>query len=225
MDSRPNRQAGFSLMELLICMAVMMVVTVAAFPTISKNLHVYRLQSSAQELATLMQRARILAVRNNTTYSLAFVTANGTHEACIDLNHDLTSSSTACDSGDPMVALASNVSVVTDGSGASTSQITCGSLTTTCPSGFTGLNYFAQGQTAYISYNDRGLPCVGSSATTEPNPSSTPCTATDSNGHAVGFVTELQYAGSSGKSYAAVSITPSGLVNTWTYDGSNWEQQ
>ncbi len=87
MDSRPKRKRGFSLLELLICMVVMMVVTVAAFPTLSKNLQIYRLQGSAQDVASLLQRTRILAVKGNTTYSIATATlTNGIQEFCIDTN-------------------------------------------------------------------------------------------------------------------------------------------
>lgn len=224
MKSRPTRQPGFSLLELLICMAVMMVVTVAAFPTISKNLQIYRLQSSAQEVATLLQRTRILAVKSNTTYSIATVTTSaGIQEFCIDSNSPPDGT---CQANEPLVALATNVSLVTDGSGPSTSQITCGSVgPTTCPSGVTGLNYQPQGVTAWVSYNDRGLPCVGSPSTTEPN--GTACNenvVSASSSTPVGFLYEFQYASSSGKSYAAVSVTPAGLVTVWLYSGSTWGQ-
>jgi len=124
-----------------------------------------------------------------------------------------------------MVALASNVSLITDGSGPSTSQITCGALTTTCPNGFTGLNYFSQPANAFASYNNRGLPCVGNPATTEPNPTTTACKEIDPNAKAVGFLFEFQYSTGNGKTYAAVTVTPSGLVSEWSYNGSSWGQQ
>src|SRR6185437_8394548 len=116
---------GFSLLELLICLAVMMVVTVAALPTISKNMGVIRLQSSAQDVATLAERARILAVKNNTTYSIVFANVNGVQEACIDTNFN-----GGCEATEPMVALARSVSLVTDNSGPSPNQTTCGPVGT-----------------------------------------------------------------------------------------------
>jgi prepilin-type N-terminal cleavage/methylation domain-containing protein len=210
---------GFSLLELLICLVVMMVVTVAAFPTINKNLQIIRLQSSVQDVATLMQRARILAVKNNTTYSIVFSTVNNVEVACIDTNYDGT-----CNPTEPMVAMAKYVSLVTDGSGADYSQITCGPLTSTCPTGFTGLNFQAQAATAFVSYNDRGLPCVGPTPTTEPIPTASRCDELP-GGNPVGFVLEFQYAGSNGKTYAAVSLTPTGLTGEWLYGGSYWGQQ
>src|SRR5438270_6550414 len=136
MDNRQKQQRGFSLLELLICLAVMMVVTVAAFPTINKNLQIMKLQSSAQDVGTLLQRARILAVKNNTFYSVVFGVSNGAQVACIDTNYNQ-----ACDVTEPMVALSRQVSLVTDGSGPATAQVTCGPVGTgLCPANFTGLN-------------------------------------------------------------------------------------
>ena len=224
MEYRPRSQSGFSLMELLICMAVMMVVTVAAIPTISRTLQAVKLQSSAQDFATLLQRTRILAVKNNTSYSIVVpAPVNGMQIACID---SISPPNGACDATEPMVALSGNVSLVTDGSGPSTNQITCGAVGTgTCPANFTGLNYQPQPVNAFTSYNNRGLPCVGNPVTTEPNPSLAACKERDPGGNAVGFVFLFQYAGATARSYAAVTVTPSGLVSEWSYNGASWGQQ
>jgi len=226
MQKRRARRSGFSLLELLIVMVVMMVVAVAAFPIISKNLQIIRLQSSAQDLASLLQRTRIQAVKANGFYSVVFTTfSNGGQEACIDLDY-----SGGCTSGEPTIVLASNVTLITNGSGPSTAQITCGALTTSCPTGFTGLNYVAEGATVPASYNARGLPCVGNPATTQPNPSGSVkvCNEWDTNvtpSQPVGFLYLLRYAGSNSNTYAAVSVTPAGLVTVWLYNGSSWAQQ
>lgn len=227
MQRRRARRSGFSLLELLIVMVVMMVVTVAAFPIISKNLQIIRLQSSAQNVASLLQRTRIQAVKANSFYSVVFnATSSGGQEACIDLDY-----STTCSSGEPTIVLASNVSLVTNGSGPSIAQITCGTLPTTtpCPTGLTGLNYAAEAATVPASYNARGLPCVGNPATTQPGTgSSNVCNEWDNNvtpSQPVGFVYLLQSVGTNSNTYAAVSVTPAGLVGVWLYNGSSWAQQ
>jgi prepilin-type N-terminal cleavage/methylation domain-containing protein len=211
---------GFSLLELLICLAVMMVVTVAALPSITKNIGVIRLQSSAQDVATLAERARILAVKNNTTYSILFPPpANGVQTACVDVNGD-----GQCNAGEPMVAMAKYVSLVTDGSGPATAQIVCGPnpAVTPCPAGFTGLNYPPQGPLAIVSYNDRGLPCVGPNPTNEPI--GTRCDELAA-GNPVGFLYKFVYAGGNSPTYAAITITPTGLVSEWLFGGANWGEQ
>lgn len=221
MENRPTRQSGFSMLELLICLAVMMVVTVAALPTISKNMGVIRLQSSAQDVASLAERARILSVKNNTTYSILFpAPVNGVQTACIDTNFN-----GACDVTEPMVALAKNVSLVTDGSGPNPAQIVCGPNpnVTPCPAGFTGLNYPPQGPTAIVSYNDRGLPCIGPVPTNEPI--GTRCDELP-GGNPVGFLYKFVYAGGNSPTYAALTITPTGLVSEWlNTGGANWGEQ
>ncbi len=223
MNKRCAGPSGFSLLELLICLAVMMVVTVAAFPTISKTLGVIKLQSSAQDVAGLLQRARIRAVKSNSFYSVIIANVpTGGQQACIDLNYN-----GQCDVTEPLVQLSSNVSLVTDGSGPSTAQITCGNVGTgACPANFTGLNYVPQPVTVLDSYNARGLPCVGNPATTEPNPAGSPqCNEFDATNAPVGFRYKFQYAGSNGNTYAAVTVTPSGLVSVWLYSGTTWGQQ
>jgi len=211
-------QRGFSLLELLICLAVMMVVTVAAFPTINKNLQIIRLQSSAQDVATFAERARILSVKNNTTYSIVFTTVNNVQVACIDTNYDGT-----CGLAEPAVAMAKYVSLVTDGSGPSPNQITCGPVgSMACPAGFTGLNYVQQGPTAFVSYNDRGLPCVGPVPTNEPI--GTRCDEVV-NGNPIGFLYKFVYVGANNPTYAAITITPTGLVSEWLYNGASWGEQ
>ena len=230
MQNRRTRRSGFSLLELLIVMVVMMVVTVAAFPTISKTMQSIRLQSSTQNLASLLQRTRILAVRSNGYYSIVSHTfSSGGQEVCIDTNYAGSAGNCA---GETAIAFASNVSLVTNGSGPSTAQITCGPLTTTCPTGFTGLNYAPEAATVLPSYNARGLPCVGNPPSTQPTPSGTGgtnvCNEWDTSGatpQPVGFVYKLQYAGTNSTTYAAVAVTPSGLVTTWMYNGSSWTQQ
>ena len=222
MNKRSAGPRGFSLLELLICLTVMMVVTVAAFPTISKTVGVIRLQSSAQDVASLAERARILAVRNNTTYSIVFATIGGVQVACIDLNYDGT-----CSTQEPMVAMAKYVALVTDGSGPSPNQITCGPVGwVNCPGGFTGLNYQQQVPTAFVSYNDRGLPCIGAAATTEPIPTASRCDQlVGGNGQAVGFLYKFVYFGANTPTYAAIAITPTGLVSEWLYSGTSWGEQ
>jgi prepilin-type N-terminal cleavage/methylation domain-containing protein len=219
MENRRKRQNGFSLLELLICLVVMMVVTVAAFPTISKTMQVIRLQSSAQDVGTLAERARILSVKNNTTYSIVFAVINGVQIACIDTNYD-----GACGAAEPQVAMAKNVSLVTDGSGPSPNQITCGPVGTgACPQGFTGLNYQPQGPTAFVSYNDRGLPCIGPVPTIEPV--GTRCDELV-NGNPTGFLYKFVYVGGNSPTYAAITITPTGLVSEWLNSGgANWGEQ
>lgn len=223
MDKRPKRRSGFSLLELLIVLVVMMVITVAAFPTINKNLQVIRLRSSAEDFASLLQRDRIQAVKDNRYYTVYFT--NGASQACMDLDW-----SHSCGAGEPVIVLSSNVSFVTDGSGPSMDMIACGTAgNVNCSAGFTGLNYTQQVPTVLPSYNARGLPCVGNPSNPPPSwAANATCTEFDMTVNPrkpVGFLYELRYTGTNGNTYAAVAITPAGLVSVWLYNGTSWQQE
>jgi hypothetical protein len=127
-----------------------------------------------------------------------------------------------------MVQLAGSVSLA--GAGApSDAAIACGPIGySTCPAGFTGLNYSPQLASTFPSYNARGLPCVGNPVSPPPDWSANAqCKGFDASSppNAVGFLYELQYTGGSGNTYAAISVTPSGLVSVWLYSGSTWAQE
>jgi prepilin-type N-terminal cleavage/methylation domain-containing protein len=220
-------QQGFSLLELLIVLAIAMVISAAAYPTFTRTMQVMQLRSSAEAVGGLLQRARMLAVRDNRFYSVIYapISSGSLQVLCIDLNWNQ-----SCDAGEPIVELANNVSLVTTGF-PSTTMITCGSAanTVTCPSGYSGgLNFAAQAQTVVPSYNARGLPCVGNPVTPPPIWPSARCFQTDSSGNPVGFVRVFRYATGNTNSYAALSITPAGLVTVWVYNpssGGTWAQQ
>src|SRR2546430_673778 len=112
--SRGNAASkGFSLLEIVIVMAVMLCLAGVAFPIFTKISYNVRLKSAAVNLSGLMQQARIQAARQNAVYTITIPAAGGT--ACIDLNRDGT-----CQSGEPVIAFNSNVTpaaAAPDGSG------------------------------------------------------------------------------------------------------------
>src|SRR5258708_30902676 len=64
---RGGRTGGFSLIELLIVVFVVMVVAAIAVPNVLLAVSNLRLRASAGDLAGLMQQARIMAAKNNPT--------------------------------------------------------------------------------------------------------------------------------------------------------------
>ena len=67
MRTQDNKQAGFSLLEVLIVMSITVAMTAAVIPNINSSLQNYRLYASAQEIASQLQSARLRAVRGNAT--------------------------------------------------------------------------------------------------------------------------------------------------------------
>jgi prepilin-type N-terminal cleavage/methylation domain-containing protein len=203
---------GFTLLEIMIVTSLLLVGAALIVPNLTRASQTIRLRGSAQSVAYLFQQARSQSVKSNRAYPMILSVTTGnshTREACVDLNGN-----NRCDSGEPSIELSSDVSVVSNGP--STATITCGSVGTgTCPTGVTGLNYQPQSQNTLPSFNARGLPCVGAPV----------CSNFDPNQLPVGFLYELQYSDNPNL-YAAVSVTPAGRVNVWSYQRATgrWTQ-
>src|SRR6267143_6560010 len=81
-----RRERGFSLLEILIVVFVILVIAAIVIPNVMLAVSNIRLRASAGDLAGLMQDARILAAKNNTNYAIRYGTPNGARIAYVDLN-------------------------------------------------------------------------------------------------------------------------------------------
>ena len=61
----PLREAGFSLLELLLVVTLVLIVTAMAIPSITRTLEVYRLDSSAAMIESTLADARTNAIKLN----------------------------------------------------------------------------------------------------------------------------------------------------------------
>jgi prepilin-type N-terminal cleavage/methylation domain-containing protein len=61
---------GLTLMELILCMAVMAILLAAASPLMSQVSSGYKIRGAARELATDIQFARLLAVKENKNFQV-----------------------------------------------------------------------------------------------------------------------------------------------------------
>jgi len=68
--SRPKASAGFTLIELMITVAILAVFAAVALPSFSKSITNSRVQASSNELASLIQYARSTAAQNNQSMDL-----------------------------------------------------------------------------------------------------------------------------------------------------------
>src|SRR5260370_37848281 len=69
-----RRDRGFSLVEMVIVMAVILIVIAIALPTMKTVIDAYRLDASGHAVASLLQQTRIQAVKTNTPYYAQFDT-------------------------------------------------------------------------------------------------------------------------------------------------------
>lgn len=197
--SRGNAASkGFSLLEIVIVMAVMLCLAGVAFPIFTKISYNVRLKSAAVNLSGLMQRARILAARQNAVYTVLIPSTGG--KACINLNPGINST---CDSTEPVITFNSNVIPATgapNGSG--------GTPTAYVLSGDTGTTNYDNATT--LGYSARGLPCAYVTST---------C-STPAAGYFVYYLNDPRPDGTTG--WAAVVVTRTGRTKTFTWNGGSW---
>jgi type IV pilus assembly protein PilA len=140
---RKNRKMGFSLLELLVVITLMLVIGAIAIPNMITVVSNARLRGGVTNLSGLLQNTRMLAIKENKTKTARFaILANGP-VAYVKTATDGTGLLTT----DPQVQLGAPLTKFTTPSGiGAPSAITTGTL------GFTAVATDA-------SFNSRGLPC------------------------------------------------------------------
>src|SRR5438445_7845904 len=140
---------GFSLIELLIVVAISMIAAAMALPLVSNAVNQIHLSSSATDYANLLQRARMRAVQDDTYYQIRTQTLSGDPIAYVDINKNA-----RYDTGEPMMVFASGVTYKAQSAGPALANLKAQFL----PSG-----PVAQGSlqsSAIPIFGPRGLPCV-----------------------------------------------------------------
>jgi Tfp pilus assembly protein FimT len=192
---RSRRAAGFSLLELMIVLAMAMTATTMAVPTMVTVLANARLHRSMGNLSSLYQNGRTLAVRGNSITRIRFQLINNNWMAFVDNGVNpggLTSTV-------PQLSLPVNFSKVGPPSGSAPTPLDA----TTCGSTIT------PDTTDDTYFNQLGVPCQYSSGT-----------CSSSQAYAYYFT----YKGSMNMSttWAAMCVSPAGRVKAWYWTGSGW---
>ena len=191
---------GFSLIEVLIALAVIIILTGIGVPIISKAVNDISLQYSATNLSGLLQSARIQAVRRNTFFTVdEAMLPSGNPGYYLDLPK-----TGVYAQGDPVLPLNTQVTVHAGiGSGAPNEGPFIASL-----------NFAVNPGAVNPSFNARGLPCVAAGNACPQNPGQ-------------GFVLFLSKPAFTGNvAWASIVINPSGHVQVWTCDNAgNWIQR
>lgn len=197
---------GFSMLELTVVVALSMMLAAMAIPTITTQVAQWRLHTTANEIAGLLQNARLQAVRSNTYVTLRTATVNGATIAYVDSSgtsaSDGYSGDGAYNSGETAVQIPATISFTNTGAPSfdSTSLMGVSVATTDVSPGIR------------ITFNGRGLPCLKSGSV---------CT-TVSSGNPVAFV---YYATNQSltNGWMAVSVAPAGRIHVWMWNGNAWQ--
>jgi len=139
-------RGGFSLLELVIVIAIIMIVSAMAIPIMNTSLKVYRLRASASSLKWLLQQARMQSVKDNAQYSVTSVSEGSSTRVFVDLNNN-----GSWDSTEPAVDIPASTAFMT----------TTNSPTVTSMS-LTGSGSYSNSVPISVTFNSRGLPCSGS---------------------------------------------------------------
>lgn len=76
-DIHLNHQKGFTMIETMVVLAIIVIVTAIAIPTYVTLLPNYRLKSAAQDLYSNLQSAKMQAIKKNNTSTVKFDISGG----------------------------------------------------------------------------------------------------------------------------------------------------
>jgi type IV fimbrial biogenesis protein FimT len=107
-------QLGYSLIEMVMTLAVGLILVSVALPVLVGAIQSYRLNSIAQQTADLIALARYTAIRRNSVVSLLLAPDNTTLFVDVNGNGKL-------DAGEPLVMLPSDMQIVNGGAPGTTS--------------------------------------------------------------------------------------------------------
>ena len=197
-----NCNRGFSLIELLIVVAIGMIAAAMALPLVSNAVNQIHLSSSATDYANLLQRARMRAVQDDTYYQIQTQTLSGDPIAYVDINKN-----GSYDTGEPMMVFASGVTDKAQSAGPALSNLKSQFL----PSGSV-----AQGSlqsTMIPIFGPRGLPCKVSGSA---------CPYLDAGGKPFSYLLFVQ--NTQNNRWEAVTLNPAARIREWAYDtkSSTW---
>ena len=215
---RTNGQRGFSLLEAVIVVAIILVLAGMTAPRMLQIIDDQKLQTSAQAYAGLLQVARSRATQDNAVYQVLTATQNGAPVAYVDLN-----SNRQFDSGganpEAAVLLANPITVSDTGVPAGFDTVALLNVVPLNLETSPMVSDVDGSAIPGIAFNERGLPCqrLTQAATCRNNMTGAGLPPT------VAWVTYLQYWRRNGSlAYGAVTVTPAGRVKTWTYQaGAN----
>ena len=201
-------ERGFSLLELVITLAVGLILAATGALLFSTTTSEVRLSSSGTNYANLLQTARMRAVRDDAFYrvlvdcgtvgSVPPCAGSTPARAFIDINGD--ASYTA---GEPVMEFAAAVTPQPFASGPAEGNLASQFLPSTAVA--------TVANTSIPIFGTRGLPCKVSGGA---------CPYLDSNGLPVSYIAFIQNTGS-GK-WEAITVNPASRIREWAYNGSTW---
>jgi type IV fimbrial biogenesis protein FimT len=198
--TRRRPRNGFSLVELMLSLAVLLVITILAVPVVVRSLETYQLNSTASQLAGMLKFAKFDAIRQNTAVSCQIQQSGANWLVWVDSNGN-----NQPDGAEPQMVITGGNTLLPASSVPSTSAIS----STLGPGGNTLAWTVLSGSNATVWYDQRGV------------------VVTSVGGPVIGTVSAL-YLGNPNdpnSGYRAIITLPSGAVQVWTASSAgNWQR-
>ena len=197
---------GFSLLELMIVVAITMTVMAITVPKFLTAYYTLRLKAACSDLSGLMQKGRIQAARENAVFQIAYTTASP-QTAFVDMNNDQAWNNpkptvNGVTQSEPGIFFAPTITMsagAPSGAGAPPAYVLVGDTSTT--------NY---DNATTLGWSARGLPCAYSAGV---------C-ATPPAGYFVYYVKDAR---PTGTGWGGVVVTRSGRTKVIIWNGTEWQ--
>ena len=195
---RRRPQCGFSLIELVLSLAVLLVITTLAVPVVVRSLQTYQLNSSASQLSGMLKFTKFEAIRRNTPVSCQIVQQGSNWLIWVDSNGN-----TVADGAEPQMIIGGSFTLLPAGAVPSPSPIlsSLGPGTAALSTPWTVLS----GSNTAVTYDQRGVLSFPGNATV--------------------YALYLGNPNNAGMGYRAVIALPSGAVQVWTSSSAgDWQR-
>jgi prepilin-type N-terminal cleavage/methylation domain-containing protein len=205
--NRFSKERGFTLLELVVVLAVSLVVGAMAIPNFVTAVRSAHLKGAVSDYAGVLQSARIKAVDDDRYYSV-YVLGGAAQVAFVDIYPQQAtgasgSGGTQTDPKDPMVQISSEVAQRPVGAAPQTANLQALFL----PANATVVLGDGSVAASAITFGPRGLPCSATALTCK-----THIPAGD-----IAYWTFFQDVSST--NWGAVTVTPAGRVQRWLFTG------
>ena len=220
MNTQTKRSAGFSLVELMIVLVIILLVAAMAIPSLTRAIGTIKVRAGASSVAGMLQKGRIEAVRSNRIMVIRqdvlsdgvtpiyFVDGANDPKKTIQ---DTATQNGVHDSWEPLVQIDKDIVLEPESAAPAfpySQLLGYPNAASTLPFG--------------VAFNQRGLPCT---ITAQTSGHVTGCALSGMSASSTStssYQYFFHYKSTFGDRWASVSITPAGRIRVWTWDGNSW---
>jgi len=222
LEMKKKTQPGFSVLELIIVVTIVLIVAAMAAPLVMNSTNNYRLRTAGTEYANLLQTARMKAVQDDQFYPV-IVPSSGNMSACVDLNMSGT-----CDApvgAEPGVAFHGTIQFQGYSVAPAVNALRGLYLPATCANGGNNSSCVTVNPSSWgPTFGPRGLPCQAAALAL-----GGACTLLSASGTAgdngspgsLPIAFEKYLKNTQNGTWEAITVSPAGRIREWYYDPSS----